>query len=40
MVAFVIFWSAIFAVIFFVLGVVFKALAAALNAIREMGIPI
>lgn len=33
MVAFVIFWSSFFALIFFVLGVIFKALASALNAL-------
>ena len=31
--AFVIFWSAIFAIIFFVLGIFFKALASAFNAL-------
>lgn len=33
MVAFVIFWSATFAIIFFVLGIIFKALASAFNAL-------
>lgn len=33
MVAFVIFWSAFFALLFFVLGVIFKALASALDAL-------
>ena len=33
MVAFVIFWSAAFAIIFFVLGVFFKALASIFNAL-------
>ncbi|MDE6747959.1 MAG: hypothetical protein K2K21_02680 [Lachnospiraceae bacterium] len=33
MVAFVIFWSSFFALVFFVLGVIFKALASALNAL-------
>lgn len=33
MVAFVIFWSATFAIIFFVLGIFFKALASAFNAL-------
>lgn len=33
MVAFVIFWSATFAIIFFILGIIFKALASAFNAL-------
>ncbi len=33
MVAFVIFWSAAFAIIFFILGIFFKALASAFNAL-------
>lgn len=33
MVTFVIFWSAAFAIIFFVLGIIFKALASACNAL-------
>ena len=33
MVAFVIFWSAVFAVIFFILGIIFKGLASAFNAL-------
>lgn len=33
MVAFVVFWSATFAIIFFALGIIFKALASAFNAL-------
>lgn len=33
MASFVIFWSAIFAIIFFVLGIIFKALASAFNSL-------
>lgn len=33
MVAFVIFWAAFFALVFFVLGIIFKALASAFNAL-------
>lgn len=33
MVAFVIFWSSTFAILFFVLGIIFKGLASALNAL-------